>query len=370
MQSGESGAPPSSDYARFVHVDRFLIDNARRVAMIWSGMVFQFRMCVEGPLPHIRCRVAARPWCVTLFVLLLSALAGCGRSEVAGTDDADRPGDEMRLVSLSPAISRTLIDLHLDAHLVGRTPYCDAVDQSIPVVGDLHDLNMELLVRVRPTHVLLQPPAGGVNPALIRIADERDWMLGSWHLDSVDDVRRIIAELPQVIDEGRAEAPPGVADRAETLLAQIDEALTTQAGVFRGSVLLVFGLDPVTAFGEGTYLHEVLTALGGTNAVSHQGYPQFSLEDITRMEPEAVLLVAPRPRGADVEDRPARERLGAIGRLDIPAVHNGRLAVLEHPDGLLPSSGIIGVAKAMNRLLHTMQTARSAQKGRRSAETP
>jgi ABC-type hemin transport system substrate-binding protein len=299
-------------------------------------------------------------------VLLLASLlvVGCGQADRGEVDLSDDP-PMLRIVSLSPAISRTLIDLELDEYLVGRTPFCDAVDRSISVVGDLLDLNMELLVRVRPTHVLLQPPAGGINPALVRLANERGWAIGAWHLDTIDDVRVMIGELPDVISDGDLlDDEQHLVLRAAELLQQIDDSLKEDADAFRGPALLVFGLEPVTVFGEGTYLDEVLTALGGRNVITHRGYPQFSLEDIARMKPEAVILVAPRA----ANEQSPRERLGAIARLDIPAVRNERLAVLDHPDGLLPSSGIIGVAQAMRELLTAMRESSVDEASRRGTE--
>jgi iron complex transport system substrate-binding protein len=290
-----------------------------------------------------------------LLVLLVTPtmLTCCGRVEPDALGESNQ-SPSLRIVSLSPAISRTLIDLELDTLLVGRTPFCDSVNRSIPIVGDLLDLNMEMLVRVRPTHVLIQPPASGIDPSLVRHAADRGWTIGAWHLDSINDVRTLISELPEVIASGDGALPfdwDKVAVRAAKLLQRVDDALTSKDDVFRGPVLLVFGLEPFTVFGRGTYLDEVLAVLGGTNVVTHRGYPQFSLEDLTRMKPEAVILVAP---GAD-DGKSVRERLGAIARLEIPAVQSGRLAVLDHPDGFLPSSGLIGVAEAIREMLHAMQ---------------
>ncbi|MCA9290710.1 MAG: hypothetical protein KDA25_06255, partial [Phycisphaerales bacterium] len=79
----------------------------------------------------------------------------CGE---APTTTTPRPG-AVRVVSLSPAISSTLRDLGLDPLVVGRTPWCDALDPDVPVVGTLLDVDAERLARLRPTHILVQPPA-------------------------------------------------------------------------------------------------------------------------------------------------------------------------------------------------------------------
>jgi iron complex transport system substrate-binding protein len=285
-----------------------------------------------------------------LFMLIAIFAVGCGRAESnARQPDASR--HELRIVSLSPAISRTLIDFDLDHYIVGRTPFCDNIDPSITVVGDLLNVDMERLVRLRPTHLLIQPPASGINPALLQLAIDRGWTLGAWHLDTIDDVRTLIRELPDVLGHDPPQATDDLHTRAIELLSRIDTALEPAHNTFTGSILLIANVEPSTVFGHGTYLDEILTALGGRNAATHRGYPQLSLEDVARIKPEAMILIAP---GAS-DQQSTRERLGPLARLDVPAVHQRNLAILRHPDGFLPSTGIIHVADALKEILRDMQ---------------
>ena len=66
----------------------------------------------------------------------------------------------VRVVSLSPGLTATMVALGVSDRLVGRTPWCE-VSTDVPIVGSLLDLNAEALVMVRPTVILLQPPAQG-----------------------------------------------------------------------------------------------------------------------------------------------------------------------------------------------------------------
>jgi ABC-type hemin transport system substrate-binding protein len=122
------------------------------------------------------------PWRITVAVWMVWAAAGCGLEEPGGTDTAaPGPVEPPRIVSLSPALSRTLVDLGLADHVVGRTAYCASLDPAIPIVGDLYELDYERLIRLEPTHVLLQPAsATGVDPQLRRLAEERGWTIGAW----------------------------------------------------------------------------------------------------------------------------------------------------------------------------------------------
>ncbi len=274
------------------------------------------------------------------LALTLAFTGGCERTKPAPPPHAD---DALRIISLSPAISRTLVDLGVDDAIVGRTPFCESIDQAIPVVGDLHDLDYERLLRVRPTHLLVQPQASGMDSRLLELAEDNQWFIGAWRLNDMADVQTMLGELPETLGRNDLIA------RAVELHIMIDEALQPASEQWTGRVLLVAGLNPVGAFGTGTYLHDVLTSLGASNALTLANYPQLTLEDITRLNPQAIILVRP---GAD-HDTDAFAAAGSLARLQIDAVADGRIGVLTHPDAFMPSTGIIGVAAEMRTLLET-----------------
>jgi iron complex transport system substrate-binding protein len=263
---------------------------------------------------------------------------------------------ELRLVSLSPAISRTLIDLAIEDCIVGRTPYCDSIDQSIPVVGDLTNVNFEALVRLNPTHLLVQPPAAGVDPHLQRVARERGWIIGAWRLNTIDDIRTMLREMPASIYDDKSDERETLAGKARRLSDEIESALAPAKQEselsFTGRVLMVNDVNPVMAFGADTYLDDILHALGGTNAVTDRGWVQLSLEDVVRLAPDAIVLVRPGANAASLTDD-----LGPLATIDAPAVRDGRLALLAHRDALAPSSGVIGVAEEMTAILRDLARA-------------
>jgi len=284
-----------------------------------------------------------------LLAVALLLSAGCG--EQTGPSAAQtRASDEPRIVSLSPAISRTLLDLGLADHLVGRSRFCRAVDRAVPVVGDLTHVAYERLIRLEPTHILLQPTAAGIDPKLATLARERGWTLGQWpHLDWVEDISRLVLELPSVVYPAGSEGFQVVTRRATEVLQALQASL--QPGdrpLFRGRTLLLSGVDPVMAFGQDTYLHDILTRFGGRNAIEARGWVQLSLEDVVRIDPQAMVLVLEE---APERAPPAAQVLGPLQGLDTAAARDRRLAVLSHPDSMLPSSGVVGLAHAMRQVM-------------------
>ncbi len=291
-------------------------------------------------------------------IILLSSLtlAACTGHDNDPTEKA-QTSETPRIVSFSPAISRTLVDLGLANRLVGRTRFCFAVDPAIPVVGDLTSVNYETLIRVQPTHILLQPAGTGTDPALGQLARSRGWAVGLWpRLNGVKDIERLLQELPGLLYPEPSDASDEVRQRAQGTLNAIAASLNhTEHTLFRGRTLVLSSLEPMMAFGRGTYMDDILTRLGASNATRAKGWVQLSLEDVVRLNPQAIVLVL------DVDPTVApepTETLRPIRDLHVDATRDGRLAVLANPDALLPSSGVVAVANSLRAVLHEFSETR------------
>ena len=58
----------------------------------------------------------------------------------------------LRLISLTPAISETLIEMGMAEQIVGRDQASDLRD--VPNVADYQRVNLEAILRLKPTHVI------------------------------------------------------------------------------------------------------------------------------------------------------------------------------------------------------------------------
>lgn len=268
----------------------------------------------------------------------MAALCILGLALLAA-DTASAPAAEgipLRIVSLSPALSRTLAALGLAEHIVGRTPWCRGPAPDTPVVGDLHRIDYERLLRVRPTHVLIQSPAGGSEPELVRLARVRGWKLLHWpRLDRVADIRRTLEALPRALFGDHP--PRTVLQRQARLLGGLDEALARHPCVADpGPLLLVTGSDPLLAFGRDTYLDDLVQAWGLRNALEAPGWIPITLEEAVRRHPGLVVWITEHQA-----DPPAA----------LQAAFHGHLRVLVHPDALLPAATLPEVATVLARVL-------------------
>lgn len=279
------------------------------------------------------------------------ALAAC-EGETSDPDSTPTPASPagLRIVSLSPALTRIAADLGLAGAIVGRTQFCTAIQSSVPVVGDHFTQNLELLVRLRPTHILLQPPRNEPPIALRDLAEQHDWTLLHWRIDTIDDVRAIVREMPEMLNSIDASARQLLQQRSHALIDEIDAALAPGPAPLRPAqsmrVLMVYSTDPsISVFGSDTYLDEVLRAFGCANAAGHlSGWGQISLEDALRLDADAIIIIS--QRHGDLT-----EAMGSLAATPLRASAEGRIAMLVHPEALLPSTSVIEVAGELRAIL-------------------
>ncbi|MCC6660214.1 MAG: hypothetical protein IT437_04940 [Phycisphaerales bacterium] len=255
-------------------------------------------------------------------------------------------GAEPRIVVLSPAIGVILRDLGLAPRIVGRHGFDLALPKSIPVCGDQSGLDYEAMVRVRPTDILMEEGAGGVPARLTELAAQNGWSVRAFPMLTLDDIRDCTRRV--ALTFGRDAVP---------ILSRMDAAWSPRDNLYQGRVLLLAAVDPPSALGPGSFHDQVLQRLGGVPAIT-DGSPYITLdaEDVLRLSPDAILLILPRPPDAPARAAPVSAGdlvtlLRRVGTLDIPAVRDHRIALIDDPLAHTPSTAMIGLADEVARIL-------------------
>jgi len=299
-----------------------------------------------------------RPIKATAAVGVMAAVAIASLASLSSCSEAPArevaPTSRERIVSLSPAITRTLVDLGVEDRIVGRTPYCRAVEASVPAVGSLLEIDAEAIRAVDPDVVLVQPPAAGVDPGLVRLAEREGWTVETFRLDSIRDLEAMLEGVAEVIATGdpiRDEPIAAASMRLREALVAASAPLEKSIAERLGRVIVLFGVDPPMAFGRGTFPDRLLARLGVANAIDADGYPQLSAEDLVELEPDVVILLRDAPRDAD--DPLARLRDLRLERA------GDRIVVVRHPEALTPGSGWIAAAAEIRRALEAVAGASS-----------
>lgn len=285
---------------------------------------------------------------------LLAAVlvTACERSAESDGTPPQQSSAHLRIVSLSPGITATVVALGAGDRLVGRTPWCEGVDAT-PIVGSLLDLDAEAIVRAHPQVVLAQPPAQGESRGLGELAQENGWRVESFQLNSLADLSASVERLPSAIcDPGSPDDRAELEARASDLrnkLAELLKPLPSARAAGRTLVILAGSESADSlAFGKGTYLGDVLDSWGIESALTRSGYPALGAEDIVRIAPDSVIVLGGRRSEA------AKKFSSLLPRT--------RIVQVDAPQLMQPGAGFIAALEVLRGAVEkaTVATAPSA----------
>jgi len=272
--------------------------------------------------------------------------AGCGRREASVPADDGSPAGAPRIAAMSPAVGVILRDLGLGDRIVARHAFDTITPAEVPSAGDQAGIDYEALLRARPTHVLLQWGARDLPPRLLGLAGEHGWVVESYPLLSVEDIKAGALHMARLVGDDGAEAS------ALAWRERINAAMRPrpEAAARAGRCLALYWTDPPGAAGPGSFHFQMLERLGVAPAVVEGGaYVTLDPEDVKRMDPDSILLLMENADEGRID-----ELLGPLARLGLRSVAQGRVAVVTDPLVNLPATSIAGVAEELVRDLLAM----------------
>jgi len=254
------------------------------------------------------------------------------------------PQSVRRIVSLAPSLTETIYALGLQERLVGDTDYCDYPPdaQKKPKVG------------------------GGINPSLEKIASlhpDLVLVIKSYNLlETVHSLEELgipsYATDPHNIDEIAASAKRladllGVPDAGATVADEMRQRLADvqlRVGALPPKrVLFVIWTQPLISVGKNTFLADALLRAGAVSIVdSQQNWPQVSLEEVARLQPDYLVFAESHGESASREV----EKLATLpGWKILNAVSNRRYAVISDAVNR-PAPRIVSAIEELARQLH------------------
>lgn len=289
--------------------------------------------------------------------LFTSVSIGCKQQNAPKTT-----GKGMRIVCMSPAISQMISDLGESGLLVGVHQRDEFVGKAgIEAVGDNVQLDYEKLIRLKPTHVILQKLKTGVPEKLKGFAEKYGWSIHEFEIDTLDDVwETLVGEGEQ---KGLGDILK-VGEKAKRLVSELRgqlESVSRVGGKLEGDgrlkVLMLVYTSPMTAVGPGTYLNEILRYCGGENVIKETTsslYPTIDYEKIIAMHPEVILLFGQAKSALSETGILSREEAIAQG-LNLPESVNVKIVLIDHDKAFLPSTSAVSVAEMIAKRLWATQ---------------
>ena len=249
-------------------------------------------------------------------------------------DDAGQPlrldAAPRRIVSLLPSLTETVCALGACERLVGVDRYSNwpASVQTLPQVGGGLDPNIEAVVALKPDLVLI----GTSSRAALRLR-----ALG---LNVLALEPRTRAELRRVTQRlGTALRLDG----ADALARRIDDGVAAAAAALpvaaRGQ-RVYYEITPAPhAAGQGSFIHELLLALGLVNVIDDPAlgpFPRLNPELVVRADPD--LIMVSQGGAADMARRPGWAGLRALREVRVCEFNAAQRDILVRPGPRMPEA--------------------------------
>ena len=295
--------------------------------------------------------IARRGLLVVLVMMFVLPIASCDQSAPQAKDPTSSQTEPLRLAVLSPALSATLVRMGLGEHIVARHAYDMVLDRSVPSAGDESALDVEALIQSRPTHVLIDAMSRESLAYVQEIADRSGWTVHAFDLRTLDAISESARELRRLLAPNDA--------GAEEAIASFERDVAPREFAFDGWLLLLAQTEPAGAIGPASFHGEILERFGVHNVLPDTDrWRELDAEDVLRLAPDAIVLIRWHTPGIDPEllsDDTVLAALGPLAELDIPAIEEGRVAMIDDPLALTPSLAMGDFARRLGEILDSFE---------------
>jgi ABC-type Fe3+-hydroxamate transport system substrate-binding protein len=201
-----------------------------------------------------------------------------------------------RVVSLAPSITETLYALGLQDRLIADTDYCDYPSEAKqkPHVGGTITPSIETIASLHPDVVLV---VKGIN-RLDTVNSLASLGIPSYALDahSVAEILTSTQQLAALM--GAAKAGDALATDLRRELAHIQQRVAPYPP---RHVLYVVWPQPLISIGQDTFIADALRYAGAVSIINEpQSWPQISLEEVARVQPDFLVFSGSHMASASV----------------------------------------------------------------------
>ena len=190
---------------------------------------------------------------------------------------------ELRVISLSPALTDAIVEIGAADLLCGRSSGCDAPGtKKIPIAGNMGYPNVEKILLLRPDYVISDTRHPGGNWKFLSRQGIKVLFLPG---ESLGDYPANIRKLGKIL--ARENGAEKVAKKYEEKIAELRTSIPANPR----RVLIVFAVPPVISCGKQSFVNEALKLAGAANICGtvERSYFTVSTEYILKSAPEVII---------------------------------------------------------------------------------
>lgn len=287
---------------------------------------------------------------ISLVLTMAATMGACSRPAASDRQAARPSAVPRRIVSIVPAVTEMLFAIGAGAQVVAVSSFdtWPAEVASLPKVGALLDPDFEQVIRLRPDLVIVYGTESELRTKLGR-AGIRTF---PYVMGGLANLTKTMRELGREV--GRGAQAESAAAAIEARLAAIRRRVASRP---RPRTLLVFGREPgslraIDASGGIGFLSDIVDLAGGENVFADvkRESVRVGTEEILAARPEVIIdLHYGRTLAPDQIDQ---ERAAWKSLAAVPAVREGRVALLVGNEFVVPGPRLADAAEAIADVIH------------------
>lgn len=195
--------------------------------------------------------------------------------------DVEAPIRPQAIVSLVPSQTELLFDLGLEKQIKGVTKFCihphDKVTE-LPKIGGTKNFNFDAIDAINPD-LIIGNKEENYQEGITKLKEKYPvWMSD---INTLDGALTMISEIGKITGKQLEASTLGNAIKSGFAGLKPKEAKRTLYFIWR---------KPYMVAGKETFIDEMLTKIGLKNIVTDSRYPELSLSEIKKLDPELILL--------------------------------------------------------------------------------
>jgi len=246
----------------------------------------------------------------------------------------------LRIISLGPAITEDIYLLGKGDNIVGNTIYCNRPKEAKykEKVGNVIDVNVEKIYSLRPDIVFA---TNLTNPKNVKKLKELGIRVEVFsYPKNFNQLCEQFLKIGEIIGEK---------EKAEEIIKEvrkeIEKIKEKTKNMGKNKVLVQIGTKPLWVAGEDTFIGEMVKFSGGDNIIKGEG-GIYSIEEIIKKNPEIIIITS---MGIDTEEEKKTWQKYKM----IDAVKNNKIFVVDSDKVCSPTPlTFLEVVKELYEILH------------------
>jgi ABC-type Fe3+-hydroxamate transport system substrate-binding protein len=248
--------------------------------------------------------------------------------------------ENLRIVSLGPAITEDIYLLGKGDNIVGNTIYCNRPKEAKykEKVGNVIDVNVEKIYSLKPDIVFA---TNLTNPKDVKKLKELGIRVEVFsYPKNFNQLCEQFLKIGEIIGERK---------KAEEIIKnvkkEIERIKEKTKNINRVKVLVQIGTKPLWVAGENTFIGDIVKFSGGDNIIKGEG-GIYSIEEIIKKNPEVIIITS---MGIDTEEEKKTWQKYKM----IDAVKNNKIFVVDSDKICSPTPlTFLEVVKELYEILH------------------